>query len=158
MEHLYNSVVRVERLELTNVDGVAVLDWVQATDEDPNANAMLAYLECRLDLGFLRPGKDIAPAPEAGKAPDRIGVMFTYPYAPVRAGDRFVAIPNAEGEIPVAGTFESRLKPDEAIDFSTRHHLEIQIIETNQNLRLDNWPSDDPEDVDDPDDVMVPDP
>lgn len=148
MFHLFNSVVRVERLQLVTTDGVAEMDWAQATDPDPNAAAMLKYLECRLDMNFLRPGKDILPAPEAGKAPDRIGIMFTYPYAPIKAGDRIVAIPNREGKTPVKGTFEIRVMPDEAIDFSDQHHIEVQIIESNQNLSKDNWPTETPESPD----------
>ena len=148
MFHLFNSVVRVERLQLVTTDGVAEMDWAQATDPDPNAAEMLKYLECRLDMNFLRPGKDILPAPEAGKAPDRIGIMFTYPYAPIKAGDRIVAIPNREGKTPVKGTFEIRVMPDEAIDFSDQHHIEVQIIESNQNLSKDNWPTETPESPD----------
>lgn len=154
MFHLFNSVVRVERLQLVTTDGVAEVDWAQATDPDPNAAEMLKYLECRLDMNFLRPGKDILPAPEAGKAPDRIGIMFTYPYAPIKAGDRIVAIPNREGKTPVKGTFEIRVMPDEAIDFSDQHHIEVQIIESNQNLSKDNWPTETPESPD----PEVPDP
>ncbi len=154
MFHLFNSVVRVERLQLVTTDGVAEMDWAQATDPDPNAAEMLKYLECRLDMNFLRPGKDILPAPEAGKAPDRIGIMFTYPYAPIKAGDRIVAIPNREGKTPVKGTFEIRVMPDEAIDFSDHHHIEVQIIESNQNLSKDNWPTETPESPD----PEVPDP
>lgn len=154
MIHLFNSVVRVERLQLVTTDGVAEMDWAQATDPDPNAAEMLKYLECRLDMNFLRPGKDILPAPEAGKAPDRIGIMFTYPYAPIKAGDRIVAIPNREGKTPVKGTFEIRVMPDEAIDFSDQHHIEVQIIESNQNLSKDNWPTETPESPD----PEVPDP
>ena len=148
MFHLFNSVVRVERLQLVTTDGVAEMDWAQATDPDPNAAEMLKYLECRLDMNFLRPGKDILPAPEAGKAPDRIGIMFTYPYAPIKAGDRIVAIPNREGKTPVKGTFEIRVMPDEAIDFSDQHHIEVQIIESTQNLSKDNWPTETPESPD----------
>lgn len=151
MFHLFNSVVRVERLQLVVTDGVASMDWAQATSEDPQADAMLRYLPCRLDMNFLRPGKDIAPAPEAGKAPDRLGIMFTYPYAPIKAGDRLVAIPNEWGLTPVEGTFEIRVIPDEAIDFATRHHLEVQIIETNQNLTLNNWPAEEPTEEEEPD-------
>ena len=154
MFHLFNSVVRVERLQLVTTDGVAEMDWAQATDPDPNAAEMLKYLECRLDMNFLRPGKDILPAPEAGKAPDRIGIMFTYPYAPIKAGDRIVAIPNREGKTPVKGTFEIRVMPDEAIDFSDQHHIEVQIIESNQNLSKGNWPTETPESPD----PEVPDP
>lgn len=144
MYHLFNSVVRVERMELITDDGIARMDWVQATDEDPNAQALLERLPCRLDMNFLRPGKDIAPAPEAGKAPDRLGILFTYPYAPIKAGDRLVAIENDWGLIPVKGTFEIRVIPDEAQDFAKTHHLEVQVIETNQRLTLDNWPVEEP--------------
>ena len=144
MEHLFNSVVKVERLKLTVSDGTATMDWAQATDDtDTAVNDMLKYLKCRLDMNFIRQGKDIPPAPEAGKAPDRIGVMFTYPYAPIMAGDRVVAIANDNGKIPVAGTFEIRAIPDEAIDFSDRHHIEVQVIEANQLLE-GRWPTEDP--------------
>lgn len=140
MDHLFNSVVRVEELRFTQVNGRAQMDWVQATDEDETLNWMLGYLPCRLDMSFLRPGKDIAPAPEAGKAPDRIGVMFCNADVPLKAGQRIVAIPNEENQIPVSGTFEIRVIPDLAIDFSSAHHIEVQILETNQALTTENWP------------------
>lgn len=145
MYHLFNSVVRVERIQLVVTDGTASMDWAQATDPDPNTQALLERLPGRLDMNFLRPGKDIAPAPEAGKAPDRLGVFFTYPFAPIKAGDRLVAIENDWGLIPVKGTFEIRVIPDEAQDFSKTHHLEVQVIETNQHLTLENWPAEPPE-------------
>lgn len=164
MYHLFRSAVRVLRLQLTVVDGIPSMEWVQATDpDDPHANDMLQYLECRIDMNFLRPGKDILPAPEAGKAPDRVGILFTYPYAPIRAGDRLVAIPNDEGKTIVPGVFEIRLIPDEAVDFSDQHHLEVQIIETNQTLTTENWPTeaplvDSPGEDEDDQDPIEPDP
>ena len=42
------------------------------------------------------------------------------------------------------GTFEIRVIPDEAQDFAKTHHLEVQVIETNQNLTLENWPAEEP--------------
>lgn len=144
MFQLFNSAVRVERMQLVVVDGVATMSYAQATDEDPATNDMLQFLKCRLDMNFLRQGKDIPAAPVAGRAADRIGVMFTYPYAPIRAGDRIVAIPNERNQIPVKGTFEIRQMPDEAIGFSDQHHIEVQIIETGQELTLENWPAEDP--------------
>lgn len=143
MFHLFNSAVRVERLQLVVTDGMPSMNYAQATDEDPAVDDMLKFLKCRLDMNFIREGKDLPPAPVAGKAPDRIGVMLTFPDAPIRAGDRIVAIENEQGKIPVAGTFEIRPKPDEVIGFSDRHHIEVQIIETNQELD-DEWPSEDP--------------
>lgn len=143
MQHLFPSAVRVERMQLVVVDGRATMDWSQATDPDEALNDMLQYLKCRIDMNFLRPGKDIAPAPEAGKAPDRIGILFCAPYAPIKAGDRLVTIPNEANKIPVKGTFEIRVMPDEAIDYSDQHHIEVQIIETNQALE-DIWPAEEP--------------
>lgn len=141
MEHLYNSVVRVERLELTPVPGKRpAMTWVQATDEDPAINDLLQYLKCRIDMNFLRPGKDIPAAPEAGKAPDRMGLLITSAYAPLRAGDRVIAIPNERNKIPVPGTFYLKVIPDAAQDYDDQHHLEVQIIEESQYLSEANWP------------------
>lgn len=141
MEPLFNSVVRVEELKLVVTDGVSSMTWVQATDPDQQMNWMLSYLKCRLDMTFLRPGKDVTPAQEAGRATDRIGVLFTYPYAPIKAGQRIVAIPNARGKIPVPGTFGIEMIPDKAQDYSDAHHIEVQIHETNQSL-VGEWPGD----------------
>lgn len=148
MQHLYPSAFRVERLQLIQVqDGVPYTDWAQAVSEtnDQAENDMLAFLMGRLDLGFIRPGKDIPLAPEAGKAPDRMGLLFTFPYAPIRAGDRIIAIPNMVGKIPVKGTFEIRPKPDEALGYSDTHHLEVQVIEVGQDLTEVEWPGEEPQ-------------
>ena len=129
MNHLYPSVVRVERMERTVVNGRESMEWVTATDPDPYINHKYQWLECRLDMNFLRPGKD-APAPvTAGKQPDRIGIMFCDP-APLRAGDRVVAIPNEYGKIVVPGAFDVHQVPDLALDFDSQHHIEVQVIET----------------------------
>ena len=133
MDHLYASVVRVERLQLSVTAGVPSMAWSVVEGGE--------YVPCRLDLNFVRPGKDIPAAPVAGKAPDRIGVMFYSPYEVIRAGDRVVTIPGDDGEMPVVGTFEIRVIPDTAIDYSSAHHIEVQILETNQVL-VDSWPDD----------------
>jgi len=142
MDHLFSSVVRVERMSMSSVDGTVQMTWGQAHDDDPQLDFLLGYLRCRLDLTFVRPGKDALPAVEAGRAQDRIGVLFTYAYAPLKAGDRVVAIPNAAGLMPVDGTFEIKTIPDKALDYSTAHHIEVQITETNTNL-VGVWPGDD---------------
>lgn len=137
MEHLYASVVRIERMSLTMSGGVASMGWSTVPRGE--------YVPCRLDLNFVRPGKDIAPAPVAGKAPDRIGLMFCSQEAPLRAGDRIVTIPGDDGQMPIDGTFEIRVIPDIVVGYSAAHHMEIQILETNQALD-DAWPDDDEED------------
>ena len=154
MQHLFNCAFRVERLQLTNVGGRAVMDYAQATDDDPALNDMLQFLKGRLDLNFLRQGKDVLPAPVAGRASDHVGILFTFPYAPIKAGDRLVAIPNEQNKIPVPGTYDIREMPDVAIDFSDAHHIEVQVIEVGQELTDENWPGEDPID----DDAPLPDP
>ena len=139
MFHLFNSAVRVEEMRMSQINGSPTMSWVPSTSTDPAVDAMYHFLKCRLDLNFIRPGKDVLPAQVAGKAPDRYGILFTFPYAPLRAGQRIVAIPNEYGDIPVTGTFDIRVVPDQAIDFSTRHHIEVQIVETAQNL-VGVWP------------------
>ena len=74
----------------------------------------------------------------------RMGLFITFAYAPIRAGDRLVAIPNEKGKIPVSGTFEIRPKPDEVQGFEDTHHIEVQVIEVGQNLEEIEWPGEDP--------------
>lgn len=126
MRHLFNSVVQVEAMTYTVRDGEAYMDWAIVPGGE--------WVECRLDLNFLRPGKD-APAPiNAGVAPDRIGIMFCGAEAPLKAGVRVVTIPNAYGREPVKGVFEIKSVPDMAIDYSDAHHIEVQIVEGVQEI------------------------
>ena len=143
MDHLYNSAFRVERMQLSVEGGVATMGYAQATDDDPALNDMLRYLRARLDMNFIREGKDVLPAQVAGRAPDRVGVLLTYAYAPLKAGDRLVAIENEKGRIPVPGTFDIKVIPDIAQGFADGHHLEVQVIETGQELTQTNWPGED---------------
>lgn len=133
MEHLFNSAVKVRRRVTTQVDGVATTSWQDVTTEG------LGYVKCRIDLNFIRPGKD-APAPiNAGGAQDRYGLLFCRADVPLRAGDRVVCIPNSGGKLPVEGSFEIRSIPDKAIDFSDAHHIEVLVFEIPQDLD-DEWP------------------
>jgi hypothetical protein len=125
IDHLLNSRVAVERLQLIANNGRAQMTWV------PQAPP-LSYVRVRLDMNFLRPGKDVPMAVEAGKAPDRIGVCFTNTDSGLKAGDRLKAVPNDVGLIPVPGMFEIRVIPDVAQDYSSGHHIEIQVVEVSQ--------------------------
>jgi hypothetical protein len=129
MDHLFSSVVKVQRLTKTRVDGVTQMTWV---DQPSPLNA----IRCRLDLNFLRPGKDIPPAQEAGTVPDRIGVMFCRPNNALRAGDRIVTVSG-----PVSGVFDLKVIPDIAVAYSAAHHIEVQIVESVQSLEPPRaWP------------------
>lgn len=99
-------------------------------------------LQCRLDLTFLRPGKD-QPAPVvAGRAPDRVGVCYfdltaDAEGAPlVRAGDRLKCVQG-----PIFGTFEVRLIPDVAQSLIGAHHAETQVVEVSQMLKPGTSPT-----------------
>lgn len=114
--------MRVERLVLTANNGVPAYTWVAQ-------GAPLDAVPCRLDLNFVRPGKDQLPALEAGRAPDRVGVLFCASEVALKAGDRVVTTKG-----PVTGTFEIRAIPDQAVAYASANHIEVQIIEVNQNL------------------------
>lgn len=122
MEHLYASTVKAQETQTIVQDGMATVAWVDLP-------APLDSFRCRLDLLFLRPGKDAPPAQEAGVAPDRIGVMFCNASLPLKAGYRIVTLTG-----PVTGTFDIRVVPDVAQDYSSGHHIEVQIIETPQQI------------------------
>lgn len=142
MQHLFASAFQVQRLDYTVVDGRPTMSWVVPTSSDVIEASLLAFFKGRLDLTFLRPGKDILPAAQQGKAQDRIGVLFVEQNCPIKAGDRIVAIPNERGQIPVPGTFEIRYVPDEAMNYVGQHHKEVQVVEVNQTVTSANWPVD----------------
>jgi hypothetical protein len=133
----YTSVCQVLRLDPSlGATGGLTFAWpaVEAV-VDPVLDQP-GLLQCRLDLTFLRPGKD-QPAPiVAGRAPDRTGVCYfglahDSNGAPlVKAGDRLLCKSG-----PIFGTFEIRLIPDVAQDMIGAHHIETQIVEVSQMLK-----------------------
>jgi hypothetical protein len=137
MRMFYLSTCQVLRNDpQLNDSGSMVLGWTPVTDIVDPILDQPGLLACRLDLQFVRPGKD-APAPlVAGRAPDRVGVCFfdlaaDAAGAPlVRAGDRLECVAG-----PVYGTFELRQIPDVAQDLTGGHHVETQVIEVSQQLQ-----------------------
>jgi hypothetical protein len=134
---LYRSVAQVLRLQpvLTSGGGMSV-SWSAVTDILDSYLATPGLIACRLDLQFTRPGKD-APQPlVAGRAPDRVGLLFYDMPADasglplLKAGDRFQMVSG-----PVAGTFELRQAPEVAQDYIGASHAESQVIETSQALQ-----------------------
>lgn len=127
MRHLFNSTVEILESVTDIVDGGRVQSWQKSTAIfDPSAN--LGEMKCRLDLTFLRVGKD-APAPiVAGRSPDRTGVLYCSYTPALQAGQIIKAIRG-----PFTGaSFLLKLRPDEAQNFSLAHHIEVQIFEVNQ--------------------------
>lgn len=133
----YRSVAQVLRLTPTlQPGGGMAVAWNQVTDILDNYLDTPGLLACRLDLQFIRPGKD-APMPLlAGRAPDRVGVLFydmptdASGMPLIKAGDRFHLISG-----PVFGTFELRQVPEVAQDFLGPRHAENQVIEVSHQLQ-----------------------
>jgi hypothetical protein len=120
---------------LTAGGGMSVT-WSAVTDILDPYQAGPGLMACRLDLQFTRPGKD-APMPlVAGRAPDRVGVLFYDMPADVnglpllKAGDRLQMVSG-----PIAGTFELRQTPEPAQGYAGIHHAENQIVEVSQALQ-----------------------
>ncbi len=133
---LYTSVAQVVRLVPALDGGSASVSWVPVTDILDPYLEIPGQFQCRLDLQFVRPGKDQPMPLVAGRAPDRVGVLFFDCITDnggkplVLAGDRIEMVHG-----PVLGTFEIRLIPDVAQDFLGAHHVEVQVIEVSQALK-----------------------
>lgn len=121
---LFNSRVATYREILSTNKGIADVSYQLVIG--------MERVPCRLDVIFLRPGKDIPEPIQAGKAPDRVGILFASVEAGFRAGDVITVVPNDFGKLPVSGTFQIKVIPDIAQDFSSAHHVEIQIVENAQ--------------------------
>lgn len=131
MRHLYNCRAEVFRLNVDVVDGLATQTWQKLDDIVDPYLGVPGELMCRVDWIFQRPGKDQLAPLVAGRAPDRVGVMFLDPTTEIRAGDRFHALLG-----PVQGNWEIRVMPDPAQAYGMlAHHLEVQVIEVAQNFR-----------------------
>lgn len=133
---LYNSVAAVLRLTPTlQAGGGMSVAWAQVTDILDPYVVTPGLIACRLDLQFIRPGKD-APMPlAAGRAPDRVGLLFyDMPTDPsglplVKAGDRFQMVSG-----PIFGVFEMRQVPEMAQSYTGAAHAENQVVEVAQSL------------------------
>jgi hypothetical protein len=136
MRALYSSVANVLRLSATISGGIATTSWAVVPDMVDPVWGTAGQLQCRLDLQFTRPGKDIQMPLVAGRAPDRVGVLFFDCAADqngallVKAGDRLEMVAG-----PIQGTFDIRVIPEVAQDFTGAHHVEIQVIEVSQALQ-----------------------
>jgi hypothetical protein len=127
MRHLFKSTVEILESTTTIVDGARVQAWNKSSASfDPQCGP--GEMKCRLDLIFLRPGKD-APAPiVAGRTPDRTGVMYCS-YTPSLQGGQIIRVISG----PFTGSsFLLKMRPDEAQDFNGTHHIEVQIFEVAQ--------------------------
>lgn len=86
---------------------------------------------CRLDLAFMRPGKDTPVQAEAGIVPNRMGVLFLLPgmEAVIEAEMRIVMISG-----PVTGTYQISALPEVCVGASSVSHIEVGVTEVAQAL------------------------
>lgn len=127
LRHLFSSRVELLRLNLDMTSGVPKQSWDKVPDIIDPWVGEPGEMMCRIDLSFQRPGKDQPMPIVAGRAPDRVGLMFFDITSQIRAGDRIHCLSG-----PIAGTFEMRVNADPAIDFDSAHHMEVQIVEVAQ--------------------------
>lgn len=141
MRHLYRSLVEVVSGNPRMKPGYGYSQLRYEKDEQmfDVRLGQVGLLLCRIDLNFIRVGKD-APAPlVGGKAVDRVGVLFCDPTPHLKAGHTIRCIGG-----PVKGTFIIKNTPDVAIDFFGAHHLEMQIVEQASSLN-NEYPEKEPQ-------------
>jgi hypothetical protein len=124
IRHLYISRAEVHRLQIKLVKGSMTNTWQKITEMVDPALGVAGEMMCRLDLNFIRPGKDQPSPIVAGRSQDRVGLLFCDYSAELLAGDRLKMVAG-----PISGWFELRSNPDGAIDFSQVHHFETQVVE-----------------------------
>jgi hypothetical protein len=130
VRHLYHTRVEVQRLSLQMKNNVPQQVWEKIDDIVDPYLQVPGEMMCRIDLVYQRPGKDLPLPITAGRAPDRVGVLYFDPTDQIRAGDRILCIDG-----PIAGTFDIRVMPDPAAGYSAAHHMEVQIIESVQSMQ-----------------------
>ena len=80
-------------------------------------------IKCRLDLNFVRQGKDPMWMATASRPEDRMGVFFFLPNAPLKVGLRAVMLKGP------GGIFQLRGAIDEAWGYDSLHHYEVGASE-----------------------------
>jgi hypothetical protein len=105
------------RLVETQVNGYSAMSWVALAESVP----------CFLDLNFLRPGKDPAWTPEAGRPSKRSGVLFVKSSAGLVPGDRVKMLRGPSGVFQVNGAVDEAWRP------TSHHHSELSVEEVAQS-------------------------
>lgn len=121
---MYLYVVEVFENEMTLVNGSMRTSWKKLTEVLDPLHGVPGEMACRIDFGYMRPGKDAASPIVAGRAPDAVGVMVFDFTTLVKAGHR-IRIKSG----PMTGTYELKSRPDPAVGYGSVNHLEVQVVE-----------------------------
>lgn len=116
MSFFSNLIHRCDLYEsrITDNDGSPVARYVKVND---------LPIRCRIDLNFVRQGKDSLWNATAARPDDRTGVMFFLPNQTLRDGMR------AEIVRGPSGIFQFKGAIDEAWDHRRLHHFEVGVVE-----------------------------
>lgn len=106
---------RIKYLKETFKNGVPVTEWAVRPD--------MGNVKCFLDLNFIRRGKDPMWTPEAGRPSDRSGVLFVAGNAVIKSGDRIEMLRGPSGTFQIEGAVDEAWRP------TSKHHLELGVIE-----------------------------
>lgn len=105
-------------------------DLYELTATDSYGSPVFTYtkvnstpVRCRLDLSFLRSGKDNLWVEASAKPTDRVGVMMFLPNAPIKSGMRAMVTHGPKGVFQLQGAI------DEAWDFDSLDHFEVGVAE-----------------------------
>ena len=124
MRHLFASRVAILRQTGVFTFGSPNLSWTKIDDICDPFLGVPGEMMCRIDIGYFRPGRDFPAPVNAGRAPDRVGLLVYSFTEAVKGADRIECIDG-----PITGTFEIRSIPEVAVGFSTAHHIEVPIVE-----------------------------
>ena len=105
-------------------------DLYDLVSTDDSGSPIVSYkkindtpLRCRIDLTFIRQGKDPLWLPTVARPEDRTGVMFFLPNAPLKAGMRVKIIRGPKGFFQIKGAI------DEVWGYSELSHFEVGVSE-----------------------------
>lgn len=130
IRHLYASRVEVLRRHVNSRTAGSASEVWRKIEEIPDMMLdTVGEMMCRLDLQFIRTGKDMPLPAYAGRAADRTGTLFFDVNSNVKAGDRVRCI---DGD--VEGTFEIKAIPDIVPDLYGVNHIECQVVEVAQSM------------------------
>lgn len=122
MQNRMTERVNVWRQQNAPQDGAPVYQWVK----------LFSAISCHFDLVFVRLGKDaltLAPSVEAGRQPDRMGLLWWNNAAALVVGDRLEIV-----ESSLSGMFEVMSVPDPVPGYAGVHHYEIPVKEVAQSV------------------------
>lgn len=97
-----------------NNDGSPITKYVKVNDRP---------VRCRLDLVYVRSGKDSQWMPTAAHSTDRTGVLFLPTGIEFRSGMRIHMTRGPEGAFQIQGAI------DDIYGYTDPHHIEVGVLE-----------------------------